>query len=122
MKTNLDWFPFYPSDLNDFGLRTVRRRFGNAGLGQFFILKSLIAKAENCELDLNDETKIEQLGFELDFETKELHVFLEVLVKTKLISIKKTKTINRFTVVHLIITARLLWQICFEKRCLLVNL
>jgi hypothetical protein len=70
--------------------KILRRKLGWKGEGQFWALNNMIAESDDCQLDVSDEDKRQELAAEIDMEIDEFDQFVDYLVKScKLIIFKE---------------------------------
>lgn len=86
MKNNLDFYSHDVASHNSWKFKLLRKKFGWAGEGKFWALNNLIADSEKCVLDLEGDSKKEQIAADLDFDIDEFKEYLSFLeLKCKLI-------------------------------------
>lgn len=86
MKNNLDFYSHAVTSHNSWKFKLLRKQFGWAGEGKFWALNNLIADSDMCVLDLEGDSKKEQIAADLDFDIDEFRNFLMFLeIKCKLI-------------------------------------
>lgn len=79
MSKGLKYYSHYSNSHNHWKFKLLRKKFGWAGEGKFWALNNMIAESTDCTLDLNDDSKKEQIAADLEFEKEEFVEFLKYL-------------------------------------------
>jgi len=86
MKKNLDWYKHYTHSHEHPKFRALRVKYGWAGEGRFWALNNIIAHSSECEIDTNEEFRLDGIADVLNFSLEEVTEFLKFLSeKCKLI-------------------------------------
>lgn len=79
MKNNLSYYRHEVDSHNHWKFKVLRKKYKWDGEGKFWALNNMIAKAENCVLDLSLDVRKKAVAVELDFTPAELDEFLVFL-------------------------------------------
>ena len=79
MKNNLSYYRHQADAHNHPKFKMLRAKYGWAGEGKFWALNNMIAKAENCKLDLNEKFLRGAACGDLNFSFEELDEYISFL-------------------------------------------
>lgn len=86
MKNNLDFYRHMVDSHDNWKFKTLRRVYaktfggdGWAGEGRFWALNNMIAKSEDCSIDITSDKRLAEIAAGLDLSLSELKQFLEIL-------------------------------------------
>jgi len=81
LKNNLDYYQHFSDAHNHAKFKTLRVKYGWEGEGKFWALNNIIAKAENCKLDLSVDYNKASLANDLDFSLEDFEEFICYLLE-----------------------------------------
>jgi hypothetical protein len=79
MKNNIEFYRHKTSSHNHWKFKALRLEYDWAGEGKFWALNNIIADADFCKLDINNEKRKKALAADLCFTMDELDKFLKFL-------------------------------------------
>ena len=83
MKNNLNYYQHYSDSHNHPKFKMLRAKYGWEGEGKFWALNNMIAKSENCQLDLSKNYNKATIAIDLGFTLEEFEEFMDYLSNPK---------------------------------------
>ena len=80
MKNNLDFYRHYADAHQHPKFKMLRLEYGWEGEGKFWALNNIIAKSENCMLDLSKKYNKSTICMDLDFKKGDFDKFVNFLI------------------------------------------
>lgn len=112
MKNNLTYYRRDVASHSHWKFKTLRKHYGWAGEGKFWALNDMIAAANACTLNLDDDSRVAAIAIDLDFTLKEFKAFIQHLLRTSKLIVKTKKGITTNVVQECLVevSARRIYQ------------
>lgn len=94
MKNNLTYYRRDVASHSHWKFKTLRKYYGWAGEGKFWALNDMIAAADGCTLNLEDDSQMAAIAIDLDFTIKEFKAFMQHLLRVSKLIVKTKKGIT----------------------------